>query len=178
MKLCQNHNISGENLFYRWEAVKFNRGPSSGQFSSDDVQELRKAIQRDVAKANVGKKFARGNLSGLQSRNFGSTPVKSGARPAANGAMGTPIKPMVRPQDGFDLSRVEEKVAPVAGPSRVTFVGPSTGEEERKKRACESNLLPTPEDMVPTIIQTDTCMRRSQSGAKVSMSLYIYMLSV
>ncbi|KAI0770357.1 DNA polymerase alpha, subunit B [Fomes fomentarius] len=135
VKLCQNHNISGENLFYRWEAVKFNRGPSSGQFSSDDVQELRKAIQRDVAKANVGKKFARGNLSGLQSRNFGSTPVKSGARPAANGAMGTPVKPMVRPQDGFDLSRVEEKVAPVAGPSRVTFIGPSTGEEERKKRA-------------------------------------------
>ncbi|KAI0754917.1 DNA polymerase alpha, subunit B [Daedaleopsis nitida] len=132
VKLCQQHNINGEDLFFKWEAVRFSRGPT--QFSLGDIQEIKKSMQRDLMKANVAKKFARGNLSGPQSRNFGATPVKTGVRPTVMGTP-TPIKPMMRPQDGFDLSRVAEKVLPVAGPSRVAFVGPSLDEESRKKRA-------------------------------------------
>ncbi|KAI0720520.1 DNA polymerase alpha, subunit B [Cerioporus squamosus] len=133
VKICQMHNLSGEDLFYKWEAVRFNQGP--GQLGMEDLQEVKTRIQRDLAKANAAKKLLRGNLFGPQSRQFGSTPVKSSARSSLSGPMGTPSRPMVRPQDGFDMSRLEEKVVPVAGPSRVTFVGPSTDEDARKARA-------------------------------------------
>ena len=139
VNLCHTHNLTGEALFYKWGAMRFNRGPS--QFTMNDVVELKGIIQRDLSKANIMKKLARPTLSGLQSRSLGSTPVKSNARSALRGPMGTPMKPVVRPQDGFDLTRLEEKVVPVAGPSRVTFVGPSEDDQARKKRACE---LPTP----------------------------------
>ncbi|KAI0372220.1 DNA polymerase alpha, subunit B [Pilatotrama ljubarskyi] len=135
VKLCQMHNLSGEDLFYKWEAVRFKRGPS--QFTLKDVAEVKAKIHRDLVKANVAKKFARGNLTGPQSRQFGMPQARGGGRPnlgAGVGGPGTPAK-QVRVQDGFDLPRAEEWRAPVAGPSRVTVVGPPTDESARKKRA-------------------------------------------
>ncbi|RDX53350.1 DNA polymerase alpha, subunit B [Lentinus brumalis] len=134
VKICQMHNLSGEDLFYKWEAVRFNQGP--GQLGMEDLQEVKTRIQRDLAKANAAKKLMRGNLSGRLSRQFASTPVKSTARSSLSGPMGTPVRP-VRPQDGFDMSRLEEKVvspAGLAGPSRVSFVGPSTDDDALKTR--------------------------------------------
>ena len=140
VKTCQQLNMSGEDLFFKWEAMRFNRGPS--QFSVTDVNDIKKSVLREAqARMGVSKRMAKGALAGPQSRNFASTPVKSGVRSNPNGPMGTPIKPMVRPQDGFDLSRMEEKVVPAAGPSRVTFVGPSEDEEERKRRTCEYRVV-------------------------------------
>ncbi|KAI0349482.1 DNA polymerase alpha, subunit B [Trametes cingulata] len=138
VKLCQIHNLSGEDLWYKWEAVRFNRGPS--QFTLKDVAEVKAKIHRDLVKANVAKKFARGNLAGPQSRQFGMPQARGGGRPNLGAGMGgvgpgTPAKQQVRVQDGFDLPRMEEWKGPVAGPSRVNFVGPPTDEEARKKRA-------------------------------------------
>ena len=140
MKICQTHNLSGEDLFFKWEAIRFNQGPS--QFAIEDLQEVKNRIQRDLAKANAAKKLMRGSLMGRQSRQLVSTPGKSNPRSSLSGPMGTPIRPMVRPQDGFDMSRLEEKVAPIAGPSRVAYVGPPEDEEAAKKRACEFNSVP------------------------------------
>ncbi|KAH9933127.1 DNA polymerase alpha, subunit B [Epithele typhae] len=144
VKLCQNHNMSGEDLFYKWEAVSFNRGPR--QFSVQDLDDVRKTIQRDLAKrAGVNKMLSsRGKLSGLQSRNFGGPPTAAarGGRPpfGTPGPIGTPVKgkmpiPVARVQDGFDVARIEEKRMPVAGPSRVNFVGPAMDEKSRKRRS-------------------------------------------
>ena len=139
VKTCQQLNMSGEDLFFKWEAMRFNRGPS--QFSVTDVNDIKKSVRDAQLRMGVSKRMAKGALAGPQSRNFASTPVKSGVRSNPNGPMGTPIKPMVRPQDGFDLSRMEEKVVPAAGPSRVAFVGPSEDEEERKRRSCEYRVV-------------------------------------
>ncbi|RPD62451.1 DNA polymerase alpha, subunit B [Lentinus tigrinus ALCF2SS1-7] len=139
VKICQTHNLSGEDLFYKWEAQRFNQGP--GQLAMADLQEVKNRIQRDLIKANAAKRLTRGNLMGRQSKTFGGTPVKGNVNVNGNNAragLGTPGRmamAMARPQDGFDMSKMEEKVAPVAGPSRVAFVGPSADEEAQKKRA-------------------------------------------
>ena len=141
VKICETHNCNGDDIFFKWEALRFNLGPS--QFSTKDLEDVRREIQKDLSKrASLNKMLARGKLSGLQSRNFASTPTKSGTRPTIGGPLpGSPMTPktipIVRPQDGFNMSRIEEKKVPVAGPSRVAFVGPSTDEKARKKRACE-----------------------------------------
>ncbi|KAL7279908.1 hypothetical protein ACG7TL_006317 [Trametes sanguinea] len=137
VKVCQMHNLDGERLWYKWEAIRFNRGPS--QFSLKDLQELKAQLSRDLLRNNAAKKLTRGNLSGPQSRQFGMPQIRGGrmgfgvvGSPAR--MPGTPVK-QARPQDGFDLPRMQESKVPVAGPSRVTYVGPSLDQDARKKRA-------------------------------------------
>ncbi|KAI0766425.1 DNA polymerase alpha, subunit B [Trametes elegans] len=138
-KVCQNNNISGEDLFYKWEVVRM-KDPHS-HFALRHLADIKAMIHRDLVKATATKKFSSGNLSGLQSRQFGVPPGRGGGRPGLNagagsrgGMPGTPAK-QVRAQDGFDLPRAEERKVPVAGPSRVNFVGPPTDEDARKKRS-------------------------------------------
>ena len=130
------HNCTGEDLYYKWEAIRFNRGPAQ-PFSLKDLQEVKAKINRDMMKNAMTKKLMKSSLSGPQSRQFGMSPAR-GSRPAVGsaGSPGTPLKP-ARRQDGFDITRMQDVKAPVAGPSRVTFVGPATGEAAYKKRACE-----------------------------------------
>ncbi|KAI0335848.1 DNA polymerase alpha, subunit B [Cubamyces sp. BRFM 1775] len=136
VKVCQMHNFTGEDLYFKWEAIRFNRGPA--QFSLKDLQEVKAKINRDMMKNAMTKKLMKGNLSGPQSRQFGMSPAR-GSRSAVGGGAGaaspgTPMKPMRR-QDGFDLARMQDIKTPVAGPSRVAFVGPATDEAAYKKRA-------------------------------------------
>ncbi|CDO75324.1 hypothetical protein BN946_scf184848.g1 [Trametes cinnabarina] len=131
VKVCQMHNLTGERLFYKWEAIRFNRGPA--QFSLKDLQEVKAQLSRELAKNNAAKKLTGGHLTGPQSRQFGIPQVRGG-RVGFGAVRGMPVKQM-RPQDGFDLSRVQESKYPIAGQSRVTFVGPSMDEGSRKKRA-------------------------------------------
>ncbi|TBU48523.1 DNA polymerase alpha, subunit B [Dichomitus squalens] len=133
VKLCQANNLDGENLYYKWEAARFNSGPPR-PFTIKEIPELKAEIVKGQRKETPAtKKVARGLLSGTQSRNFAAT-VGRGGRPNLSGQASTPVKSVVRAQDGFDLSRVEKRV-PVPGPSRVAFVGPSQEEVARKKRA-------------------------------------------
>ncbi|KAI0667572.1 DNA polymerase alpha subunit B [Trametes maxima] len=96
-------------------------------------------MQREL-RASVAKKLAAGNLKGLQSKQFGMSQARGGGRPglstgtSSGGLPATPAK-LARPQDGFNFARLKERDAPVAGPSRITFVGPPADEEARKQRA-------------------------------------------
>ncbi|KAH9854731.1 DNA polymerase alpha subunit B [Lenzites betulinus] len=78
-------------------------------------------IKRDFDRENITKKFTRANLMGSQSRQFGT-------------ARGRGVTSGLRRQDGFDLARGGSKL-PIAGPSRVAFVGPPTDESSRKERS-------------------------------------------
>lgn len=127
------YNISGEDLFFKWEAVRYGtKGPQ--QFTADSVQALKARMQRDVAKANVKRQQAKVTLSGSLNRRFGSA-QKPGPRMDTS-AMRAPQQPAVRRQDGFAFGASEDKI-PVAGPSRVRFVGQDMDEESRKRRACQ-----------------------------------------
>ena len=144
VKVCRSHNLSGEDFGYKLQAFRYNSGTStvSVELTAAELDGLRKQIQQEASRAGLSKAFGRANLTGLQSRNFGRTPVKGGMRQGVSGPLAaTPVKvklePAARPQDGFDMSGIEEKRMPVAGPSRVTFVGPAMDEAARRKRACE-----------------------------------------
>ncbi|OBZ68666.1 DNA polymerase alpha subunit B [Grifola frondosa] len=133
VKLCQMYNIGGEDLFFKWEAMRFGSGP--GQFTLDSVEAIKAQIQRDLAKANLRKQQARANLMGPLSRGFGAGLGRPGGRFDASSAMKTPTKPAIRTQDGFGLALGGERKMPVAGPSKVNYVGPNTDEAYRKQRA-------------------------------------------
>ncbi|KAI8986107.1 DNA polymerase alpha, subunit B [Trametes punicea] len=135
VKICQMHNLTGDRFFYKWEAIRLNRGPS--HFSLKDLQEVKALLDREL-KASAPKRLTKGNLSGPQSRQFG-IPQARGARlrqgEVGNSRMpGTPTK-QARPQDGFGWSRIQDTKVPIAEPSRVTFVGPSVDEDALKRRA-------------------------------------------
>ena len=136
VKLCQANNLSGESLFYKWEATRFNRGPTS-QFTLEDVQDVRAQIQREARKrVDIAKKFTRGSLSGPQSRGFATSSSRAG-RPHLSSSINTPVKSAVRPQDGFNMSSRVAKKATAAGPSRVAVVPQPTDETARQKPSCE-----------------------------------------
>ncbi len=127
--------MTGEALFFKWEAMRYNRGPAP-QLTLKDIHDVRAQIQRDVRMKNVAKKFTRGSLSGPQSRGFAASANRT-VRPNFGGPTGTPVKPVVRAQDGFDIGSRLEKKDPAAGPSRVTIVAPPADKAAHQRRSCE-----------------------------------------
>ncbi|TBU41949.1 hypothetical protein BD309DRAFT_226014 [Dichomitus squalens] len=126
--------VSSKQSGWKWEAARFDSGPPRA-FTIKEIPEIKAEIVKGQRKETPAtKKVARGLLSGTQSRKFAAT-VGRGGRPNLSGQADTPVKSVVHAQDGFDLSRVEEKRASVPGPSRVAFVGPSQDKVARKKRA-------------------------------------------
>ncbi|PIL22596.1 hypothetical protein GSI_15285 [Ganoderma sinense ZZ0214-1] len=132
VKVCQANNMSGQDLFFKWEAMRYNRGPTA-PVTVQDIHDVRAQIQRDVKRSSVAKKFTRGSLSGPQSRGFAASANRAG-RSNLGGPTTTPVKPVVRAQDGFDLgSRSEKNFGSDGGSSRVTFLGPSADDAARRK---------------------------------------------
>ncbi|KAI0826859.1 DNA polymerase alpha subunit B [Trametes gibbosa] len=95
-------------------------------------------IKREYDKENLTKKLTRANLMGAQSRQYGMSRgrgqgvmgLTGGWSQRLPGMLGKPV----RRQDGFDLPRGDPQF-PIAGPSRVTFVGPLADQSSRKKRS-------------------------------------------
>ncbi|KZT73834.1 DNA polymerase alpha, subunit B [Daedalea quercina L-15889] len=127
-RICQMYNLSGEDLKYKWEAMKF--GNQKLQFTMDDIEDLKNQCRTDLAKANRDKPKVRGTLDGNLSRNVGSPFGKPGLRPNGWLNVGTPVKR----QDGFTLATGEAKKLPVAGPSKVKFSGPKLDDESKSGR--------------------------------------------
>ena len=175
MKVCQANNLSGESLFYKWEATRFNRGPAS-QFTIKDIHDVRAQILREVRKrTDVAKKFTRGSLSGPQSRGFAASSSRTG-RPNQGVPTATPVKPAVRPQDGFNMSSRVEKKAVATGPSRVEVVPPLSDETARQNSSCKCffRLLSRTAGLGMSW-KIVICTRRSRSAAKVSSSYSLTM---
>ncbi|KAM5535085.1 hypothetical protein V8D89_011313 [Ganoderma adspersum] len=131
VKVCQANNMSGEDLFFKWEAMRYNRGPAP-QFTLKDIHDVRAQIQRDIKKNTIAKKFTRGSLSGPQSRGFAASVNR---RPNVVGPTATPAKSAVRSQDGFDMGLRLEKKPPEVGPSRVTVEGLPNDKASHQKRS-------------------------------------------
>ncbi|KAL6302805.1 DNA polymerase alpha, subunit B [Sparassis latifolia] len=121
VKLCQIYNISGENLWYKWEALKYkSSGPKHlnsddvQQFTMDSIQALKEQAQSDLAKAK--KQQGKAQLTGPLNRNM----LNGMMRPNMRSPMGPPIRTPARP---------------AVLPSKVRYVGPSNDAESRKQRA-------------------------------------------
>lgn len=135
VRICQMFNLSGEILCYKWEAMCFGMSGPRPLFTADYIPALKAKCQSDLAKANAARQKLKANLNGPLSRTFGGGPGRASVRSAASPAIRTPVKLTVRRQDGFGVVAGEERKMPVAGPSKVVFVGPKIDEESRKRRA-------------------------------------------
>ncbi|KAJ7505482.1 DNA polymerase alpha/epsilon subunit B-domain-containing protein [Mycena galericulata] len=126
VSLCQNYALTPEDLQYKWEAHNFRPSATRSEISAyttESLATLKAQIQRERATASAITKpqprtslVASINRSAFRNRNPGKTaaaPVRVKLEPTA---------------DGFPMEGI-------AGPSTVSFQGPSTSASARKKRA-------------------------------------------
>jgi DNA polymerase alpha subunit B len=130
LQICSNYNLSGETLFFQWEAFSYNNvatTPSAGKSRSiqsltlEGAKSLRAHVARETAKANEKRNAmtrARGGgqaISAARMRLAGGTPHR-----------GVPSQ--------FGTPAISDRVMPLTSFS-VKFSGPST--EEIARRTCE-----------------------------------------
>ncbi|KAJ6584826.1 DNA polymerase alpha/epsilon subunit B-domain-containing protein [Mycena capillaripes] len=126
VSVCRNYTLTPEELQYKWEAHNFRPSATRSEISPytlDSLNTLKAQIQRErAAKATVQKTAPRTSLvtainrSAFRSRNPGPKPPN---------AVQVKLEPTA---DGFGMSGI-------AGPSTVSFKGPSNDASARKKRA-------------------------------------------
>ncbi|KAF8584710.1 DNA polymerase alpha, subunit B [Ramaria rubella] len=97
LQICSNYNLSGESLFFQWEAYSYNNmsTPSAGKsrtiqtLSLQGTKALRAHVAREIAKANEKKVTAtraRGGVSAVPTRmRMGGTPIRGLSSPGAPG---------------------------------------------------------------------------------------------
>lgn len=131
--LCQNYNMNGYDLYYKWEAMEYNVPASERVFNADTIAALKGHIDRTSSQQNAKKLSTKSNMSGLLSKNLNSRTLpagrslKFGNRLAASASVRTP-----------DLKRGG---AASAGPSKVRFVAYRMDEASRKERKCRCLFL-------------------------------------
>ncbi|KAI0345724.1 DNA polymerase alpha, subunit B [Trametopsis cervina] len=69
-EICKNNNMSGDDLFYKWEAIKYNTAPRV--FDKDSIHAIKEQLEREAAKTKAQKVKSKGNLGGILSRNIAS----------------------------------------------------------------------------------------------------------
>ncbi|KAJ6512102.1 DNA polymerase alpha/epsilon subunit B-domain-containing protein [Mycena vitilis] len=126
VSICQNYNMSPEELQYKWEAHNFRPSATRSEISPYTIESLttlKAQIQRERAAKSAPQRAAPRtslvaaiNRSAFRNRNPGPKPA---------GAVQVKVEP---PADGSGMEGI-------AGPSTVSFKGPSNDASARKKRA-------------------------------------------
>ncbi|TDL17712.1 DNA polymerase alpha, subunit B [Rickenella mellea] len=125
--ICQQYTISPEDLFYKWEAMNYNRpmahlgSVSLDVFTMDSVHALKAALHSDAA-AKTKKLQQRAALNASMGRSKAETGLRFSKSALASGAAVTPGAAGIM---GAGSSKVS---------IRVSFKGPSDNPNERKKR--------------------------------------------
>ncbi|KAJ7134424.1 DNA polymerase alpha/epsilon subunit B-domain-containing protein [Mycena epipterygia] len=125
VSVCQNYSLTPEDLQYKWEAHNFRPSATRSEISAytlDSLNTLKVQIQRERASKSTLQKepprtslVAAINRSAFRNRNPGPKPTGAQVK----------LEPTA---DGFGMTGI-------AGPSTVSFQGPSTDAVARKKRA-------------------------------------------
>ncbi|KAF7365387.1 DNA polymerase alpha subunit B [Mycena venus] len=127
VSVCQNYSLTAEELQYKWEAHNFRPSATRSEISPytlESLGTLKAEIQRQrTAKAGVQKAAPRTSL--VASINRGAFRNRNPVAKAANASVHVKLEPTA---DGFGMEGI-------AGPSTVTFKGPSNDASARKKRA-------------------------------------------
>lgn len=138
MSMCQIYNITPEDLFYKWEASKFNtrslRSDVEPIFSMEVANALKKELQQKLASENAKTQKANRAWAKDSVASTNRNPRFGGFKRNLVPQAGIPVKV----ERGADkMLKTEQELPNVAGPSKVTFKGPKKDEASRKKRACE-----------------------------------------
>jgi hypothetical protein len=70
IEICKNNNISGEDLFFKWEAIMYNTAPRI--FDQDSIHAIKQQLERDAMKMKAQRAQLKSNLNGLLNRNLGN----------------------------------------------------------------------------------------------------------
>ncbi|KZT11993.1 DNA polymerase alpha, subunit B [Laetiporus sulphureus 93-53] len=131
VRLCQMFNLSAEDLLYKWEVLVLG---AARVFPPDMIPALKAKCQSDIAKANTARQKLKSGFNGSFGRTRGAF-GRLNTRLNGQTVQGTPTKPNVQRQDGLGVALGEDMKVPVAGPSKVKFIGPTIDEDLRKRRA-------------------------------------------
>ncbi|GJE91767.1 DNA polymerase alpha subunit B [Phanerochaete sordida] len=130
--LCRNYNLTGENLFYKWEAKYLTVGISSIRppVTKETIEGLKEQLLEDAKQVKKQAQIAqrgRGALGGLQRKdlfNLGRGSIK--AEPLEH-------KPFASTSTSF--STVPDAKWRTAGPSKVTVSCPDLQKTTRRERS-------------------------------------------
>jgi len=122
VKLCQNYDLTPDQLFWKWETVK-HLSREARRLDVSNMDELKKYIAQEQAKSS-------------RSTNKGSSARLSGVMSVRGGASGYgPGRTPRQPNTGFASGVKREAVDhPVAGSSRISFL--QVDKVERRECKC------------------------------------------
>jgi hypothetical protein len=153
VKLCQNYDLSPNELFWKWETVK-HLSRKTHRLDASSIDELKKCIVQEQAKASRTTNKASGvRLAGVMS--------------APSGASGYGPGRITHQLNGGFMSGVKredvDRPVPVAGSSKISF----SQVDKVERRGCEyfaGANFPCAKLVPPQIV---TCTRNCQRGAMV-----------
>lgn len=136
MSICQLYVIEPETLRYKLEAINYTSSVTRSEISPitmDTLNAVKKQIQQTLAKENASKaKVNKRNLATAQvDRSKIPSHMYRGMLQPNSSSVGGPVK-----QELFQEPTVAS-TSNVIRTSKVTFVGPPTDAEAKKKRACK-----------------------------------------
>ena len=155
VKLCQNYDLSVEELFWKWETVK-HLSRETHRLDASNLQELKIYVAQEQTKpSKPTNKGSSARLSGMMSARSGAPGYGPGRIPRQLG--GSFISGVKREDSGSPF--------PVAGPSKISFS--RTDKVERCE--CECSTVESSMVTEPVRFQIVTCTRNCQSGVMVGV---------
>lgn len=130
--ICRNFNLSGEDLFYKWEAMSFGQVPRV--FNMDALGALKLHVQREFVRESK-KLQPKTKSSGLLSKNLDARQMPSTSFGRAAAVRSIKEESWVGARDAMNVDSYG------AASSRVRLVVQGMDAMERKQRKCEFNLL-------------------------------------
>ena len=120
--MCQIFNLSAEDLFYKWEASRFNSGNirSFASLTLESAKMLRSQLQRELTSTNNKSSNTKPSVTG---------PVRRDVV--------FPSGMSFKPKPGISIKSETNVASGLAGPSNVSFKGPKNDLMSRNNRACE-----------------------------------------
>lgn len=138
VSICQMYNLTAEDLQFKWEALSYGKAQTILRFTRESAADVKAQIQREIQAKNASSasksasatNFARGRLA--HSAKFAGVnatgltgPLKAASQPPKALFGGMPSTPVKLEQDFDGL---------IAGSSRIAFVGPKDGRQNRAYR--------------------------------------------
>jgi hypothetical protein len=118
--------VSGHDLFFKWEAMKYHSGTNSSVmrvFEKKDISALKERMQRDLDAEKAKKQPA------------------PNARPNLNGLLGRNLMNIGRPSIKAEPRDSKLTASTIAGPSKVKFSSADLDNTTTSQRKCKSICL-------------------------------------
>lgn len=174
VSICKMYVINPEDFRFKVEAMNYKPSTTRSEImpiTMETLSGVKTQIQQSLAKANTprAQHASRGLNTAHVDRNRFISQMDRGF--SNKGA----VQPFAVKQERSDVESNWASRSNVVQTSNVSFVGPPSDAESRRKRACESQHLCRGCPLEMTChFQTDICLRRYQKEANVSFLFFFF----